>query len=74
MVKRDEVSFVAYYSQSQALLDSYKSVLGRPLNIWAKNERSKKWELDRQVEVPYLVADAFDWKYDTSLLEGLSPK
>lgn len=74
MLKREEVCAVEYFSQSQALLDSYRAVLEQPLNVWAKNERSKKWEASRRVELPPYMADDFLWHYMPGLLAGLSPQ
>lgn len=73
MIEREEVCSVEYFSHSKALLEGYRSVLARPLNVWVKNERAKRWEVDRSWQVPFLTADAFEWRHEPGLLQGLSP-
>lgn len=73
MVEREEVCAVEYHSHSKALLDGYRAVLGRPLNVWVKNERAKRWEIGRQWHAPFPTADAFEWHHEPALLHGLCP-
>lgn len=74
MLQREEVCAVEYFSQSQALLDNYRAVLEQPLTIWVKNERSKKWEVSRKVELPPHMDEDFHWHHLPDLLAGLSPQ
>jgi hypothetical protein len=73
LIENESACAVEYFSHSKALLENYRAVLSRPLNVWAKNAKAKRWEVASRWHAPPHVVDGFEWHFDSSLLKGLSP-
>lgn len=73
LIEEQTVGSVEYFSPSLALLEHYKKVISRPINVWVKNETAKKWEIRGRHKMHAWVIDAFEWHHRPDLLKGLVP-